>query len=134
QRAVSQLTGVSLELGGKNPLIVLDDVDPERAAADVANACFSSMGQLCVSIERLYVEEGIAERFVPAFVERVESLRLGATYDHSVDLGSLTLPSQLERVERHVADAVARGASVLTGGHPRPDLGPLFYEPTVLTG
>ncbi|WP_193508925.1 succinic semialdehyde dehydrogenase [Cryobacterium sp. BB736] len=132
--AAAALKGASLELGGKNPMIVLDDVNVTSAAKDAVNACFSSMGQLCVSIERIYVQRPIAAEFIAEFVARTESLTLGAAYDNSVDLGSLTLPSQLEHVEAHVQDAVAKGATVLTGGKRRPELGPLFYEPTVLTG
>ena len=133
ERAAKTLTGVSLELGGKNPLIVLDDVDPAKAATSAVNACFSSMGQLCVSVERIYVQRAVAEPFTAAFVERVRGLTLGPAYDHSTDVGSLTTHAQLERVEAHVADAVKKGATLLAGGHPRPDLGPYFFEPTVLT-
>ncbi|TQL47359.1 succinate-semialdehyde dehydrogenase/glutarate-semialdehyde dehydrogenase [Homoserinimonas aerilata] len=132
-RAAERLIGASLELGGKNPLVVLDDVDPKKAAADAAYACFSSMGQLCVSIERVIVQRGVADEFIEEFASRVRSLTLGAAFDYTSDAGSLTLPSQLENTRRHVADAVAKGATLLTGGRPRPELGPLFYEPTVLT-
>jgi acyl-CoA reductase-like NAD-dependent aldehyde dehydrogenase len=131
-RAASLLKGASMELGGKNPLIVLDDVDPAKAAADAVYACFSSMGQLCVSIERLYVPESIAGPFTAAFVERVQALVQGSAFDYSTDVGTLTSAAQLARVEEHVKDAVAKGATLLTGGRARPDLGPFFYEPTVL--
>jgi len=134
ERAASSLTGVSLELGGKNPLIVLDDVDPQKAAANAVYACFSSMGQLCVSIERIYVEKGVSEAFIAAFAERVASLKQGASFTYTTDVGSLTSAAQLERVQAHVDDAVAKGATVLAGGKARPDLGPFFFEPTVLTG
>lgn len=133
-RAATALRGASLELGGKNPMIVLDDVNPVAAARSAVYACFSSMGQLCVSIERIYVLRPVADAFTAEFVARTKALVQGAAFDYSTDVGSLTLPSQLERVERHVKDAVAKGATVLAGGNARPDLGPLFYEPTVLTG
>lgn len=133
-RAAEGLRGASLELGGKNPMIVLADVDPAKAARDAVYACFSSMGQLCVSIERIYVDRTIANAFTKEFVARTAALKQGAAFDYSTDIGSLTLPSQLERVAEHVDDAVAHGATVLTGGKARPDLGPLFYEPTVLAG
>lgn len=133
-RAAEALRGSSLELGGKNPMIVLDDVDPVKAARNAVYACFSSMGQLCVSIERIYVERGVAEAFTNEFVARTAALAQGPAFDYSTDAGSLTLPSQLERVDDHVKDAVKHGATVLTGGRARPDLGPLFYEPTVLAG
>ncbi len=134
EKAGRRLVGASLELGGKNPLIVLDDVDPEKAAADAAFACFSSMGQLCVSIERIYVERAVAEPFIAAFAARVNNLVQGSNYDFASDVGSLTTPAQLARVQEHVTDAVAKGATVVAGGEARPELGPLFYAPTGLAG
>ncbi|MFI0825589.1 succinic semialdehyde dehydrogenase [Streptomyces roseolus] len=128
-----RLIGASLELGGKNAMIVLDDADVEKAAEGAVNACFPSAGQLCVSIERLYVAESIRDEFVAAFVARTRKLKIGAAYDYGMDVGSLTNPSQLTTVTEHVEDAVAKGATVLAGGKARPDLGPLFHEPTVLT-
>ncbi|WP_432122034.1 succinic semialdehyde dehydrogenase [Streptomyces sp. S1] len=129
-----RLIGASLELGGKNAMIVLDDADIEKAADGAVAACFPSAGQLCVSIERLYVAESVRDAFVAAFTARTEKLRIGAAYDYGVDVGSLTTPAQLKTVTEHVDDAVAKGATVLAGGKARPDLGPLFYEPTILTG
>ncbi|WEO78527.1 succinic semialdehyde dehydrogenase [Cryobacterium sp. SO2] len=134
EQAASTLTGASLELGGKNPMIVLDDVDPHRAAAQAAYACFSSMGQLCVSIERIYVQRAVSEQFLREFVTVTRALILGSGLDYRADVGSLTSQAQLERVTRHVADAVGHGATVQVGGRPRPDLGPYFFEPTILTG
>ncbi|WP_439944445.1 succinic semialdehyde dehydrogenase [Streptomyces sp. BBFR115] len=131
--AGERLIGASLELGGKNAMIVLDDADIDKAADGAVAACFPSAGQLCVSIERMYVAESIRDRFVEAFVARTERLKVGAAFDYSMDVGSLTHPSQLETVSTHVEDAVAKGATVLAGGKARPDLGPLFYEPTILT-
>ena len=133
-QAASNLIGASLELGGKNPMIVLDDVDPHRAAAQAAYACFSSLGQLCVSIERIYVQRGVHEQFLREFVTVTRALILGSALDYSTDVGSLTSPEQLARVTEHVADAVAHGATVQAGGRARPDLGPFFFEPTILTG
>ncbi|NYD65576.1 succinic semialdehyde dehydrogenase [Agromyces atrinae] len=133
-KAASRLVGVSLELGGKNPLLVLDDVDTEKAATDAAYACFSSLGQLCVSIERIYVDQAVAGEFAAALVERLEGSTLGPDLDYSNDFGSLAGPAQLARVQAHLDDAVAKGATVLVGGRHRPDLGPFFFEPTVLTG
>ena len=132
ERAAARLIGASLELGGKNPLIVLDDVDPAAAAADAVYSCFASMGQLCVSIERIYVQRSIADSFTRSFVERVRQLTQGAAMDYTTDVGSLTSAAQLERVAAHVDDAVSKGAMLLAGGRARPDLGPFFYEPTVL--
>lgn len=132
ERAAAHLVGVSLELGGKNPLIVLDDVDPARAAAGALYSIISSMGQLCVSIERVYVQRAVAKAFTDALVERVASIHQGPNLDWTTDVGSLTSAAQLERVQAQVDDAVARGATVLAGGRARPDLGPYFFEPTVL--
>ena len=134
ERASRRLIGVSLELGGKNPMIVLDDVDPVKAAADAAYGCFAASGQLCVSMERLYVEKGVAPAFLEAFAARTAALRLGTALDFSTDVGSLATKAQLERVTAHIDDAVAKGATVLAGGKPRPEIGPYFVEPTVLTG
>jgi acyl-CoA reductase-like NAD-dependent aldehyde dehydrogenase len=134
ERAARGLHGASLELGGKNPLIVLADADPVKAANNAVYACFASMGQLCVSIERIYVDRSIAEEFTTAFVRRVTSLTLGPALDFTTDVGSLTNQAQLDRVRAHVDDALAKGATLLAGGHTRADLGPLFFEPTVLAG
>ncbi len=127
-----RLVGVTLELGGKNPLYVADDVDVEVAAEGAVRACFSGTGQLCVSVERIYVHDAVADAFTAAFLRRTRALRLGGGLDFTADVGSLTSPAQLARVREHVADAVARGARVLAGGAARPDVGPLFHEPTVL--
>lgn len=132
RQAGEQLTPVSLELGGKNPMLVLDDADLDRAVEGAVRGCFTSAGQLCISFERLYVESRIYGRFVEAFVERTEAFDLGTAFDYGVDVGSLVSADQLAKVESHVADARERGATVLTGGRARPDVGPLFYEPTVL--
>jgi acyl-CoA reductase-like NAD-dependent aldehyde dehydrogenase len=133
QRAAGRLIASSMELGGKNPLIVLDDVDPAKAAATAAYACFSAAGQLCVSMERIYVMKGVADTFVPAFAEFVKNLKLGSAFDFSTDVGSLATAQQLENVMAHIDDAKKKGATVLAGGIARPDLGPYFVEPTVLT-
>jgi len=131
--AGGRLIGSSLELGGKNPMIVLDDANLNRAVEGAVRACFSSTGQLCISMERLYVHAAIYDEFKKRFVERVKRMRLGAAYDYSCDMGSLTTQRQLDTVSAHVEDAKAKGATLLAGGRARPDLGPLFYEPTVLT-
>jgi succinate-semialdehyde dehydrogenase/glutarate-semialdehyde dehydrogenase len=87
ERAAARLVGASMELGGKNAMIVLDDVDPVKAAADVANACFTASGQLCVSMERVYVMKGVADAFIPAFADRVKSMVIGPAFDYSTDFG-----------------------------------------------
>jgi succinate-semialdehyde dehydrogenase/glutarate-semialdehyde dehydrogenase len=134
QQAARRLISAGLELGGKNPLYVADDADLERAAEGAVRACFASTGQLCISAERMYLHEEIADAFLDLFLARVRALRLGSAHDYSVDMGSLTSQRQLDIVVRHVDDARAHGAVVLAGGRARPDVGPLFYEPTVLDG
>ncbi|MEU0741010.1 succinic semialdehyde dehydrogenase [Streptomyces sp. NPDC006134] len=134
ERAAARLVGVSLELGGKNAMLVLEDADIEKAAAGAVRACFSSAGQLCISIERLYVHASVADAFLERFAARTRAMRLGGALAYGADMGSLAGARQLEAVERHVADAVAKGATVVTGGTARPDIGPYFYEPTILDG
>lgn len=133
-RAAARLIGASLELGGKNPMLVLRDADLELATDVAVRACFSSAGQLCVSMERLYVADQVYDRFVARFLERIGAMRLSAGFEYGAEMGSLVSQRQLDTVVRHVEDATAKGARVLAGGHPRPDVGPLFYAPTVLEG
>ena len=129
-----RLIGCSLELGGKNPILVLRDADLEKAAEGAVRAAFSNAGQLCVSMERLFVADQVYDRFLERFVARTQAMTLGATLDWGNDMGSLISQAQLDTVVAHVDDAVAKGARVLTGGRARPDLGPFFYEPTILEG
>lgn len=131
-QAGQRLIGCSLELGGKNASIVLDDVDLDEAVDGAIRGCFASAGQLCISIERLYVPRTMVEAFTERLVRAVEQLELVASLDWRGGMGCLQSRSQLETVERHLADARAKGATVLTGGQRRPDVGPLFFAPTVL--
>ncbi len=132
RQCAERLIGCSAELGGKNPAIVLDDADLNRTVDGLAEACFSNTGQLCVSIERIYVTPGIADAFIAAFADRVGRMRVGPGPDWDIEVGSLVSAAQLATVTAHVDDAVAAGARVLAGGHPLPELGELFYAPTVL--
>ncbi|MFE4645010.1 succinic semialdehyde dehydrogenase [Streptomyces sp. NPDC056730] len=132
--AADRLVGVSLELGGKNAMLVLADADVEKAAAGAVRACFSSAGQLCISIERLYVHDSVADAFLERFAARTKAMRLGGSLAYGADMGCLVGERQLETVTRHVEEAVAKGATVIAGGVARPDIGPLFYEPTILDG
>ena len=134
RRCGERLIGCTLELGGKNPLLVLDDADVDKAAEGAVRGCFSNAGQLCISIERLYVAAPVHDAFVERFVERVRAMVVGTSFDFGADMGSLISPQQLETVTAHVDDAVGKGATLLAGGHARPDLGPYYFEPTVLTG
>src|ERR671915_472602 len=131
-RAAETLTPVSLELGGKDPMIVLADADLERAANAATYYSMQNGGQTCISVERVYVEAPVYDRFVDAVTERVRALRQG-TRDGpgSVDVGAVTFAPQLDIVSRHVEEARAAGARVTTGGHVREGEG-RFYEPTVL--
>lgn len=129
-----RLIGCSMELGGKNAMIVCADADVERAAGIAARASFANAGQLCVSMERMYIHSSIWDTFVPALVSRVGALRLSVAPGWGADVGSLISAEQLDAVSHHVDDAVAKGATVLVGGRPRPDIGPYVYEPTLLTG
>jgi succinate-semialdehyde dehydrogenase/glutarate-semialdehyde dehydrogenase len=134
ESVAGRLVGYSLELGGKNSMYVAEDADLDRAVQGAVRTCFSSAGQLCISVERLLVHESIADEFTQRFVEAVRGLRLGSDLAYGPDMGSLVSAAQLARVSAHVEDARAKGATVLVGGTARPDLGPYFYEPTVVTG
>lgn len=131
-QAASRLIGYSLELGGKNPMLVLADADIKKSAEGAIRACFSSAGQLCESMERIYVHTEAYDAFVKAFLAEVAKMELGADLAYNSDMGSLTFDRQLTAVSAHVEDARAKGATVLAGGKARPELGPYFYEPTVL--
>lgn len=133
QQASGRLLGVSLELGGKNPMLVLEDANLEAAVEGAIRGCFTNSGQLCISIERIYVHQNIYDRFVGRLVEATAALRLGTTLDHRAQVGSLTVKRQFDTVVEHVQDAVQKGAKVLAGGKARPDLGALFFEPTLLS-
>jgi Aldehyde dehydrogenase family len=131
-RAAERLIPASLELGGKDAMVVLDDCDLERAASAAAWGALWNSGQICISVERVYVEAPIYDDFVTKVAEHVGRLRQGMDPDGSftTDVGAMSTERQLTIVERHVDDAVGGGAKVLTGGH-RAEQG-LFFEPTVL--
>ena len=132
ERAAQTLTPVSLELGGKDPMIVLADADVERAANAAAYYSMNNGGQVCISVERVYVEAPVYDKFVSKVADNVRALRQGVpTGPGTVDIGSMIYPPQIEIVDAHVRDAVAKGARVLTGGRVAPGPG-MFYEPTVL--
>jgi succinate-semialdehyde dehydrogenase / glutarate-semialdehyde dehydrogenase len=131
-QAAERLIPSSMELGGKNAMIVLEDAPLERTVEGAERALFSNAGQLCISIERLYVHEAIADELTSRLVERVEKMKLGFALDYGDDMGSLISEKQLDTVREHVEDAVDKGATVLTGGRARPDVGPYFHEPTLI--
>lgn len=132
RHAGERLIPFSLELGGKNPMIILEDAPLDAAVEGALRGCFSNAGQLCISIEKLYVHEKIYDAFLTEFVRRTKALHLGARFDFGADVGSLISGEQLEKTSSHVQDAVSQGAEVLAGGRPRPDIGPYFFEPTIL--
>ena len=132
KRAAETLTPVALELGGKDPMIVLADADLERAANLAVYYSMLNAGQTCISIERVYVEEPVYDEFVQKVVDKVGVLRQGrSTGPATAEVGAMTFAKQIEIVEEHVRDALAKGARALTGGKRRPGKG-LFFEPTVL--
>jgi succinate-semialdehyde dehydrogenase/glutarate-semialdehyde dehydrogenase len=122
-----------LELGGNGPAIVLPDADPVRAAAAIAPACFFAAGQVCSAAERILVARKLEEPFVAAMAEQARAWVLGDPWHESTTMGPQNNPAVVEKMERHVADAVARGGRVVTGGK-RPDRPGFFHQPTVLAG
>ncbi len=126
-----QLLPCTLELGGNDPMIVCADADVEKAASSAVGGAFFNSGHYCSGIERVYVVDEVADAFTRRVVEQVAQLRQGASGEF--DVGAIFWPRQLEIIDRHVKDAVAKGARVLAGGRRNPDFKGLFYEPTVLT-
>jgi acyl-CoA reductase-like NAD-dependent aldehyde dehydrogenase len=130
EAAAHTLTPVVLELGGKDPMIVLEDADVERAAHAAVWGAFANSGQACASVERCYVQSRIAPKFIDRVVELTRGLRQGA--GEAQDIGSMSSERQLEIVDEHVRDALAHKAQAMTGGKRLSDSGGAFYEPTVL--
>ena len=133
ERAAKRLIGYSLELGGKNPMIVLEGANLKRAAELALAGAFGSAGQLCVSLERVYVPNHQKDAFIAELASRARSLAVGHSKDFRMDMGTLAGQAQLDRVSGFVEQAVASGATVVSGGHALPELGPYFYAPTVVT-
>ncbi|CAM3889762.1 succinic semialdehyde dehydrogenase [Smaragdicoccus niigatensis] len=134
QHAGRRLIGCSLELGGKNPMIVLPDADLDRAASSLARTSFANSGQLCMTAERIYAHVDIYERFIDLAVRHTAEIQLGADYSFGTDMGSITTDANFARLGEYIGQATSVGAEVLTGGRPRPDIGPKFFEPTILAG
>jgi acyl-CoA reductase-like NAD-dependent aldehyde dehydrogenase len=132
-RAAERMIPCCLELGGKDAMIVLADADLDRAARAAAWGGFYNAGQICVSVERVYVEAPVYDQFVAKVLAHTRALRVGtdAPGTYTTDIGAIATPEQLAIIERHVADAVERGATVAAGGKAVPGPG-LYYEPTVL--
>ncbi|MGC2731492.1 MAG: aldehyde dehydrogenase family protein, partial [Candidatus Sulfotelmatobacter sp.] len=130
--AAERLLPVVLELGGKDPMLVLDDADVDVASSAAVWGAFVNAGQTCLSVERCYVHRSLYVDFLRACTEKTKKLRVGPGLDSETDVGPMIHQRQLRIVEAHVEDAVARGARVLTGGSRLPELGENFYKPTVL--
>jgi succinate-semialdehyde dehydrogenase/glutarate-semialdehyde dehydrogenase len=133
-RAAERLIPCSLELGGKDPLIVLNDADVDMAATEtLVGAVSENVGQVCVSTERVYVEAGIYDKYIERIKYYANQLNIGSGDGLDVHIGSLTNERELLRAEAQVQDALAKGAQLIFGGKRRPEIGPLFYEPAILT-
>jgi acyl-CoA reductase-like NAD-dependent aldehyde dehydrogenase len=129
-----QLIPSVLELGGKDAMLVLGDADIEVTSSAAVWGSFTNCGQVCLSVERLFVHESIAEEFIRRCVEKTGKLRLGPGSDPATDIGPLIRPQHVQRMNELLSNAVRHGAKIVCGGHARPELGPSFFEPTILTG
>ena len=132
--ASERLIPFSLELGGKNPMVVLEGASLNDAARGLAAGAFANSGQSCISIERVYVQESVYEEFTRRFVEKASSLKLGWAKSWDIDMGSLISTDHLKKVLGRVQSSADSGARILAGGKARTDLGPSFIEPTILSG
>jgi acyl-CoA reductase-like NAD-dependent aldehyde dehydrogenase len=130
--AAKHLTPVVLELGGKDPMVVLEDADLKNAARGAVWGAFANAGQACASVERCYVQESIAPKFIELVLKETKSLTQGEGTE-GADIGAISNEKQMELIEQHVNDAVRHGAQVLTGGQPDEKSPGLFYPPTILT-
>jgi acyl-CoA reductase-like NAD-dependent aldehyde dehydrogenase len=132
EQVASKLVRLQLELGGKDPVYIAEDVDVAAAADATSDGAFYNNGQSCCAVERIYVHRSIHDRFVEAFLKCVRGFVLGDPTDEKTYLGPLTRKAQIEVLERQIADAVAKGAKVLTGGKRVTGRKGYFFEPTVL--
>jgi succinate-semialdehyde dehydrogenase/glutarate-semialdehyde dehydrogenase len=132
-QAAQTLTSITLELGGKDPFIVLKDANIDRAAAAAVWGAFVNAGQVCTSVERVYVDKKVADKFTNKVLERTRKLRVGNGLRPDVDMGPMISEDRITLVEAHLADAVAKGAKILCGGKRMANLPGYFFEPTVLS-
>jgi acyl-CoA reductase-like NAD-dependent aldehyde dehydrogenase len=132
QTASETLVPVVLELGGKDPMIVCDDADLSHAADQAMLGVFTACGQMCVGAERIYVFADVYEEFLAEVTRRVRALRQGPPLGETVDVGAMTMPGQLDILDRLVADAVSKGARIVTGGKRNAALRGQYFEPTIL--
>ncbi len=134
ESAAKRLMPVVLELGGKDPMIVFDDVDVDVVSSGAVWGAFMNAGQTCLSVERCYVQRGIYDRFLKACAEKAQQIRVGKGADPETEMGPMIADRQVRIVEGQVAEAAAMGAQVHTGGRRMTELGQNFYAPTVLSG
>jgi succinate-semialdehyde dehydrogenase / glutarate-semialdehyde dehydrogenase len=132
--AAPHIKPLSLELGGHSPVLVFDDADLAKAVEGTMIAKYRNTGQSCIAANRIYVQRGIAEQFIPAFVERVQALKVGSGLEAGVEIGPLINHAAVDLALQHIADAQAKGAQLLCGGKRFGEAGSAFLEPTVLTG
>ena len=134
KQSADTLKKLSFELGGNAPFIVFDDADLETAVAGAIASKFRSSGQTCVCANRLYIQEGIYDKFASLFAEKVSGFKVGGGYEEGVTHGPLIHDRAIAKVDAHVRDAEKKGGKVVVGGNKLPDMGPNFFEPTVITG
>lgn len=134
EQSAGTLKKLSFELGGNAPFIVFDDADLEKAVSGAIECKFRSSGQTCVCANRIYVQEKVYNEFVQSFVRTVARFKVGSGFSTGVTHGPLINDKSMDKVQAHVEDAIKNGATLLAGGAKIPDLGPLFYAPTVLGG
>jgi succinate-semialdehyde dehydrogenase/glutarate-semialdehyde dehydrogenase len=123
---------LSLELGGNAPFIVFDDADIDSAVEGAMASKYRNAGQTCVCANRIYVQDAVYDEFVRKLAAKVAAVKIGNGFEEGVSQGPLIEPAALEKVERHVADAVAKGGKILTGGRRASEIGAQFFQPTVL--
>jgi succinate-semialdehyde dehydrogenase/glutarate-semialdehyde dehydrogenase len=133
EACATRLIPTVLELGGKDAMLVLADANLDVAASAAVWGSYTNCGQVCLSVERLFVEQSVSDEFAALCVAKTKKLRLGPGNDATTDVGPLIRPQHVQRMVDLIQDAVRRGARVLCGGHPRVDLGANFFEPTVIT-
>ncbi|MBS0294132.1 MAG: NAD-dependent succinate-semialdehyde dehydrogenase [Proteobacteria bacterium] len=134
RRSADTLKKLSLELGGNAPFIVFDDADVDAAVEGFMAAKFRNGGQTCVCPNRVFVQRGVFDAFAHKLAARVAALTVGPASNPASQIGPMINDRAVEKIERHVRDAIAKGAKVLTGGQRLPELGPTYFAPTVLTG
>ncbi len=132
RQSADTIKKLSLELGGNAPFIVFDDADIDAAVEGALLSKYRNAGQTCVCANRIFVQEGVYEQFAAKLADKVKLFKVGSGIDAGVNIGPLIEPAAIEKVKEHVADALAKGAKLLTGGHAHA-LGGLFFEPTILT-